>query len=58
LGNNNKGAYIGITLKRTLRERWKQAYTTEKDFFQTHNICKILWVISEDSDLSVQKITE
>lgn len=54
----NKGAYIGITLKRTLRERWKQAYTTDKEFFQAHNICKILWVISEDSDLSEQKITE
>jgi len=54
----SKGAYIGITLKRTLRERWKQAYTTDKEFFQHHNICKILWVISEDSDLSEKKITE
>lgn len=52
------GWYIGITLKRTLRERWKQTYTTEDEFYDQHKISKILWIISEDSDLSEKKITE
>ena len=73
------GWYIGVTLKRTLRERWKQTYTTEAEsggvfregvspshpqllkrdeFYNKHKISNILWVISEDSDLSEKKITE
>ncbi|AFZ28750.1 hypothetical protein Glo7428_0136 [Gloeocapsa sp. PCC 7428] len=52
------GWYIGVTLKRTLRERWKQTYTTDDKIYVQHKISKILWVISDDSDLSEQKISE
>lgn len=52
------GWYIGITLKRTLRERWKQTYTTDDSIYEQHKIKKILWVISDDSDLSEKKIAE
>jgi hypothetical protein len=52
------GWYIGITLKRTLRERWKQTYTTDDAIYRQHKIQKILWVISDDSDLSEKKIAE
>ncbi|MCX7682996.1 MAG: hypothetical protein N2508_13700 [Anaerolineae bacterium] len=52
------GWYIGISCKRTLRERWKQAYTTDLDLLNRHKI-KALWhVITFDRDLSDDKIAE
>lgn len=52
------GWYIGISCKRTLRERWKQAYTTDMNLLNRHKI-KALWhVITFDRDLSDDKITE
>jgi len=52
------GWYIGISCKRTLRERWKQAYTTDIDLLNRHKI-KTLWhVLTFDSDLSDDKLTE
>ncbi len=52
------GWYIGISCKRTLRERWKQAYTTDMDLLNRHKI-KALWhVLTFDRDLSDDKLTE
>lgn len=52
------GWYIGISCKRTLRERWKQAYTTDLDLLNRHKI-KALWhVLTFDRDLSDDKLTE
>jgi len=52
------GWYIGISCKRTLRERWKQAYTTDIDLLNRHKI-KALWhVVTFDWDLSDDKLTE
>ncbi len=52
------GWYIGISCKRTLRERWKQAYTTDIDLLNRHKI-KALWhVVTFDRDLSDDKLTE
>jgi hypothetical protein len=52
------GWYIGISCKRTLRERWKQAYTTDLDLLSEHKI-KALWhVMTFDRDLSDDKLTE
>jgi len=52
------GWYIGISCKRTLRERWKQAYTTDVDLLNRHKI-KALWhVLTFDNDLSDDKLTE
>lgn len=49
---------IGISCKRTLRERWKQAYTTDIDLLNRHKI-KALWhVLTFDRDLSDDKLTE
>jgi hypothetical protein len=55
---NKEGWYIGISCKRTLRERWKQAYTTDMDLLNRHKI-KALWhVLTYDRDLSDDKLTE
>jgi hypothetical protein len=52
------GWYIGISCKRTLRERWKQAYTTDINLLNRHKI-KALWhVLTFDNDLSDDKLTE
>lgn len=52
------GWYIGISCKRTLRERWKQAYTTDIDLLNRHKI-KALWhILTYDRDLSDDKLTE
>ncbi len=52
------GWYIGISCKRTLRERWKQAYTTDLDLLNRHKIRELWHVITYDKDLSDDKITE
>lgn len=52
------GWLIGISCKRTLRERWKQAYTTDMNVLNRHKI-KALWhVLTYDRDLSDDKLTE
>lgn len=50
--------YIGISCKRTLRERWKQAYTTDLGLLDRHKIKYIWYLITYDRDLSDDKITE
>lgn len=52
------GWVIGISCKRTFRERWKQAYTTNKDMLNRHKIRNLWHVITYDRDLSDDKITE
>jgi hypothetical protein len=55
---DKKGWYIGISLKRTLRERWKQTYTTEIGLLDRHKIKFIIHILNNDLDLSDSKITE
>ncbi|MFQ5650449.1 MAG: hypothetical protein ACE5IY_10955 [bacterium] len=43
---------IGISCKRTLRERWKQAYTTDLDLLNRHKIRELWHVVAYDKDLS------
>jgi len=52
------GWYIGISLKRTLRERWKQTYTTEIGLLDRNKIKYIVHILNNDLDLSHSKITE
>ncbi|NOX89669.1 MAG: hypothetical protein GXO77_11630 [Calditrichaeota bacterium] len=52
------GWIIGISCKRTLRERWKQAYTTDIDLLNRHKIRELWHVVAFDKDLSDDKITE
>ncbi len=52
------GWHIGISCKRTLRERWKQAYTTDLDLLSRHKIKSLWHLITYDRDLSDDKITE
>lgn len=52
------GWLIGISCKRTLRERWKQAYTTDIDLLNRHKIRELWHVLTYDKDLSDDKITE
>lgn len=52
------GWYIGVSLKRTLRERWKQTYTTEIGMLDRHKIKYIIHILNNDLDLSDSKITE
>jgi len=52
------GWTIGISCKRTLRERWKQAYTTDIDLLNRHKIRELWHVLTYDKDLSDDKITE
>ncbi len=52
------GWFIGISCKRTLRERWKQAYTTDLDLLNRHKIRELWHVVTYDRDLSDDKLTE
>ena len=52
------GWYIGISCKRTLRERWKQAYTTDIDLLNRHKIKSLWHVVTFDRDLSDEKLVE
>jgi hypothetical protein len=52
------GWVIGISCKRTFRERWKQAYTTDIDMLNRHKIRNLWHVVTYDKDLSDDKITE
>jgi hypothetical protein len=55
---DKKGWYIGISLKRTLRERWKQTYTTEIGLLDRYKIKYIIHLLNNDRDLSDTKIGE
>ena len=55
---DKKGWYIGVSLKRTLRERWKQTYTTEIGLLDRHKIKYVIHILNNDLDLSHSKITE
>jgi len=52
------GWIIGISCKRTLRERWKQAYTDNLDLLNRHKIKQLWHLITFDADLSDDKLTE
>ena len=55
---DKNGWYIGVSLKRTLRERWKQTYTTEIGLLDRYKIKYTIHIINNDFDLSDSKITE
>ncbi len=55
---DKNGWYIGVSLKRTLRERWKQTYTTEIGLLDRYKIKYVIHIINNDLDLSDSKITE
>jgi len=46
---DKRGWYIGISLKRTLRERWKQTQTTES-VLTSFKIKNIIHLINNDQD--------
>jgi len=55
---DKNGWYIGISLKRTLRERWKQTYTSDVGIMDRHKIKYIVHILNNDLDLSDAKVTE
>lgn len=54
---DSRGWYIGVSLKRTLRERWKQTYVSVDDMNRL-KIKNIVHVINNDFDLSDSKLSE
>lgn len=54
---DKKGWYLGFSLKRTLRERWKQTLT-DKDTLTQFKIRHIIHLICNDGDLTEAKIGE
>jgi hypothetical protein len=52
------GWYVGISCKRTLRERWKQAYTDNVHTLSQHKISNLYHIVTYDEDLSDDKVTE
>jgi hypothetical protein len=54
---DKKGWYIGFSLKRTLRERWKQT-VVDKDTLTEFKIRNILHLICNDGDLTENKIAD
>jgi hypothetical protein len=53
-----RGWFIGISCKRTLRERWKQAHTTNLSVLNRHKILVLIHLLTFDRDLSDAKLTE
>ncbi|MFP4369249.1 MAG: hypothetical protein ACLFR2_06705 [Candidatus Kapaibacterium sp.] len=51
------GWLIGISCKRTLRERWKQVSSAESTILSRFKIKKIFHIVTYDEDLSDDKIT-
>ncbi|MBR6546014.1 MAG: hypothetical protein IKT72_03685, partial [Clostridia bacterium] len=51
------GWSIGISCKRTLRERWKQVSSADENALSQHKIKEIWHLITYDRDLSDDKIT-
>lgn len=58
LVEGSDGWYIGISCKRTFRERWKQSFTTDFDMLDRYKIKEIWHVLTYDRDLSDEKIAE
>lgn len=54
---DKKGWYLGFSLKRTLRERWKQTLI-DKDTLTQFKIRHIIHLICNDGDLTESKIAE
>lgn len=54
---DKKGWYIGFSLKRTLRERWKQT-VVDKDTLTEFKIRYIVHLICNDGDLTESKIAD
>ena len=52
----NDGKLIGISCKRTLRERWKQVSSADKNILSQYKIREIWHLITYDRDLSDDKI--
>lgn len=52
------GWKLGVSCKRTLRERWKQAATLDTNLLDKHKIRNVLHVITYPGDLSKQKVME
>ena len=52
------GWYLGVSMKRTFRERWKQTLTTEIGFYDRSKIKYVLHLVNNDSDLSDAKVSE
>ncbi|MBS3742131.1 MAG: hypothetical protein KGY75_08260 [Candidatus Cloacimonetes bacterium] len=48
---------IGISCKRTLRERWKQVSSADKDTLSKHKIKYLYNIVTYDEDLSDKKLT-
>lgn len=51
------GWLIGISCKRTLRERWKQVSSAEATILSKYKIKQIFHIITYDEDLSDDKLT-
>ena len=51
------GWLIGISCKRTLRERWKQVSSADANALSKHKIKEIWHLVTYDNDLSDDKIT-
>lgn len=54
---DSRGFFIGVSLKRTLRERWKQTFVSVDDMNRL-KIKNIVHVINNDFDLSDSKLSE
>ena len=50
------GWYIGISCKRTIRERWKQVSSAESTILSKHKILNIFHVVTYDEDLTDEKL--
>lgn len=51
------GWLIGISCKRTLRERWKQVSPADSNILSSHQIKEVWHIITYDKDLSDEKIS-
>jgi hypothetical protein len=54
---DERGWYIGVSLKRTLRERWKQTFVSVDDMNRL-KIKNVVHIINNDHDLSDSKLSE
>lgn len=49
---------IGISCKRTLRERWKQVSSADSNTLSTYKIKQVYHIVTYDEDLSDDKLTQ
>ena len=54
---DKNGWYLGVSLKRTLRERWKQTVSSAEELTRCR-IKNIIHLINNDQDLSLDKVAE